>query len=413
MARLLYSAYHANGAFMAPARASTAAAVRLMQSAPAALQDSAIARHLDAVGSLVSGARLTHRRPDFGIDSVTVDGVETAVEECVVDSTPFASLVRFRKAGHHDEPKVLLLAPLSGHFATMLTPTVRTMLQNHEVYLTDWRNARDVRVQHGGFGLDEYVDHVIRFMRSVGPGAHLMAVCQPCVPALMATAALAEQDDPAQPLSLTLMSGPIDTRVNPTKINVLAYRQPLAWYRRYLTTVPRRYAGAGRQVYPGFLQVGGFMSMNFRRHVGSHTQIYRAIARGEAKASERTREFYAEYFAVLDMDAKFYLDTVERVFQKDLLAKGEMTHHGRLVVPAAIKNTALLTVEAERDDMCAVGQTEAAHRLVSGTGPHLHAHHVQQGVGHYGVFAGSRWSDEVYPVVRGFIDEHHREDGAG
>jgi poly(3-hydroxybutyrate) depolymerase len=263
-----------------------------------------------------------------------------------------------------------------------------------------------VSPEQGRFGLDEYVDHVIRFLRVVGPGAHVLAVCQPCVPALTATSILAQDDDPVHPRTLTLMSGPIDTRANPTRINRMAYRQPLAWYRRTLTTVPRRYRGSGRLVYPGFLQVSGFMSMNLRRHLSSHVEIYRSHARGEAEASRRTQDFYAEYFAVLDIAAEFYLDTLERVFQKDLLAKGQMTYHGRAVTPAAIRKTALLTIEAERDDMCAVGQTEAAHGLLTGIGSDMHRHYVQDGVGHYGVFAGSRWSGEVYPVVRGFINEH-------
>jgi poly(3-hydroxybutyrate) depolymerase len=412
MGRLLYSAYHANGALFAPARAGSAAAAKLLRSAPSGVRGSRLARHLNAVDSIASGARLTHRRPEFGISSVLVDGVEAPVEQDVVDSTPFASLVRFRTAARPDAPKVLLVAPLSGHFATMLTPTVRTMLQDHEVFITDWYNARDVPVKHGEFGLDDYVDHIVRFLREIGAEAHVMAVCQPCVPALMATAVLAEADDPIQPRSLTLMSGPIDTRVNPTKINLLAYRQSMARYRKFLTRVPRPYGGAGRLVYPGFLQVGGFMSMNFKRHVSSHVDIYRNIARGQAEASERIQEFYAEYFAVLDLDAKFYLDTIERVFQKDLLARGEMTHHGRPVVPQDIHRTALLTVEAERDDMCAVGQTEAAHRLVTGIEADMHQHYVQEGVGHYGVFAGSRWSAEVYPVIRAFIQKHDGADGA-
>ena len=261
-------------------------------------------------------------------------------------------------------------------------------------------------IEHGPFGLDEYVDHVIRFLRVVGPDAHVFAVCQSCVPTLMATSILAQDDDPVQPLTLTLMSGPIDTRANPTKINRMAYGRSLGWYRRSLTTVPRRYQGSGRLVYPGFLQVSGFMSLNLRRHISSHMEIYRCHARGEPETSQRTQDFYAEYFAVLDIAAEFYLDTLERIFQKDLLAKGQMTWHGRVVTPAVITKTALLTIEAERDDMCAVGQTEAAHGLLSGIGSDMPRHYVQEGVGHYGVFAGSRWSSEVYPVVRGFIDDH-------
>jgi polyhydroxyalkanoate depolymerase len=294
---------------------------------------------------------------------------------------------------------------MSGHFATMLSPTVRTMLADHDVYITDWHNARDVSTEHGPFGLDDYVEHLIRFIRAIGAGTHLFAVCQPSVAAVMAVAAMAEDDDPAQPPTLTLMAGPIDTRVNPTRMNEMAYRQPLSTYRRYLSVVPGSYEGAGRLVYPGFLQVGGFMSLNFKRHVRSHVDIYRSYARGEAESSRDTREFYREYFSVTDLAAEFYLDTLERIFQQDLLARGEMTYRDQPVRPELITRTALLTIEAERDDMCAPGQTEAAHALFTGIAPAWHRQHLQAGVGHYGVFAGSRWTSEVYPVLRSFIAE--------
>ena len=407
MNRLLYTAYQANVALSAPARLGSTTALKLLEARPEALR-SPIARHLAAASTVVAGNRLTHARPDFerGIPFVDADG--NRAEQDVVTELPFANLIRFRIPGRGEQPKVLIAAPLSGHFATMLAPTVRTMLTDHEVYITDWRNARDVPVSEGRFGLDEYVDHLIRFLRHLGPGVNLLAVCQPCVPAVMAVAALAADDDPAQPQSLTLMAGPIDTRANPARINKLAYRQPLSAYRRFLTVVPRRYAGAGRLVYPGFLQIGGFMSLNLRRHLDSYREIYRSIARGEADASRRTREFYEEYFAVLDMDADFYLDSIERIFQQDLLARGLMTYHGRGIDPGTIRRTALLTVEAERDDMCLVGQTAAAHRLFSGIKPDMHREYVQPGAGHYGVFAGSRWATETYPVIRDFIAEFSR-----
>ena len=407
MNRLLYTAYQANVALSAPARLGSTTALKLLEARPEALR-SPIARHLAAASTVVAGNRLTHARPDFerGIPFVDADG--NRAEQDVVAERPFANLIRFRIPGRGGQPKVLIAAPLSGHFATMLAPTVRTMLTDHEVYITDWRNARDVPVSEGRFGLDEYVDHLIEFLRYLGPGVNLLAVCQPCVPAVMAVAALAADDDPAQPQSLTLMAGPIDTRANPARINKLAYRQPLSAYRRFLTVVPRRYAGAGRLVYPGFLQIGGFMSLNLRRHLDSYREIYRSIARGEADASRRTREFYEEYFAVLDMDADFYLESIERIFQQDLLARGLMTYHGRGIDPGTIRRTALLTVEAERDDMCLVGQTAAAHRLFSGIKPDMHREYVQPGAGHYGVFAGSRWATETYPVIRDFIAEFSR-----
>jgi poly(3-hydroxybutyrate) depolymerase len=400
--RLLYSAYHANLALTAPARLGSRATLGLLQAAPASLRHPA-ARHAAAASTLLVGTRLTHTRPDFQRGEPFADADGNPAEQTVVHQTPFAKLIRFHVPGAVDRPKVLLAAPLSGHFATMLTPTIRTLLHDHDVYVTDWANARDVPVTAGRFGLDEYVDHLIRFLRVSGPNTHLVAVCQPCVPAVMATALLAQDGDPAQPRSLTLMAGPIDTRANPTPMNRSAYRQSLSRYRRFIAVVPRRYPGAGRLVYPGFLQVGGFMSLNLRRHLESHREIYRSVARGEGHTSQPAREFYAEYFAVLDMAAEFYLETIERVFQKDLLAKGEMTHHGRPVDPGQVRNTPLLTVEAERDDMCAVGQTAAAHDLFTGVPAQQHRSYVQAGVGHYGIFAGRKWSAETYPVIRDFI----------
>jgi polyhydroxyalkanoate depolymerase len=355
------------------------------------------------MSTVVAGNTLTHVRPDFASTAPFVDGDAEPAEEKVVDETPFASLVRFSTPDGSAKPKLLIVAPLSGHFATILAPTVRTMLTDHDVFITDWHNARDVPASAGRFGLDEYADHLIRFLRVIGPGAHVLAVCQPCVPSVMAVAALARDDDVAQPRSLTLMAGPVDTRANPTMVNRIAYRQPLSAYRQFLTPVPRCYRGAGRSVYPGFLQLGGFMSLNLRRHIDSHVEIYKSVARGEADASRRSRDFYADYYAVLDIAGEFYLETVERIFQKDLLAQGRLTHHDQVVDPAQIRRTALLTVEAERDDMCAVGQTAAAHRLFTGIAPELHREYVQIGVGHYGIFAGHRWATETYPVVRDFI----------
>ena len=409
MNRLLYSAYQANLALTAPARFGSRATLKLLEASPSTMRNP-LGRHLAAANTVFAGTQLTHTRPDFERGAEMLDADGNRAEQTVVDETPFASLIRFSTSSVATRPKVLLAAPLSGHFATMLTPTIRTMLLDHDVYITDWRNAREVPIDAGRFGLDEYVDHLIRFQRVLGPDGHMMAVCQPCVPAVMAAALLAQDDDPAQPRTLTLMAGPIDTRANPTRINRLAYRQPLSRYRRFVTVVPRRYPGAGRLVYPGFLQVSGFMSMNLRRHVDSHREIYRSVARGDVAASSRTRDFYAEYFAVLDMAAEFYLETIERIFRNDLLAKGEMTHHDRLIDPGAIRRTALLTVEAERDDMCAVGQTAAAHDLFTGIRSAQHRSYVQAGVGHYGVFAGSKWSAETYPVIRKFIGDYDSND---
>jgi len=300
------------------------------------------------------------------------------------------------------------VAPLSGHFATLLRDTVRTMVADNDVYLTDWHNARDVPLNEGRFGFDEYIEHIIRFLDVIGPGAHVVAVCQPCVAALVATAVMAQGDYQATPRSLTLMAGPIDARVNPTKVNELATGKPIAWFERNLiATVPWRYPGAFRRVYPGFLQVAAFMSMNLERHVSAHRKLFTDLVRNDRASALATAAFYDEYFAVLDLTAEFYLETVQKVFQNYDLPLGTLEWHGRRVDPAAIRRTALLTVEGERDDICAVGQTVAAQDLCPNIGPAKRGHHLQAGVGHYGVFNGRRWESQIYPLVRNFIQANN------
>jgi poly(3-hydroxybutyrate) depolymerase len=401
---MLYKAYQAQCALLAPTRAAAGATVDALRFTPPVVTRTRSVRKLSAFNSVLASARLTHDRPPFGIHEIMIDGEPVAVSERAVLSTPFATLVHFEKQTPTKGPAVLLVAALSGHFATMLRATARALLQDHDVYITDWHNARDVPASDGRFGYEEYTEHVVKFLRFIGPGAHLMAVCQPCGPALIAASVLAQADDPVQPLSLTLMSGPIDARVNPTKINLMADRRSVDWYRKHcIATVPRGLAGAGRRVYPGFLQVSAFMSMNARRHLDSHLQMYRNLAIGEFAAAQTTKDFYGEYFAVLDIAEEFYLETITTVFQEHLLARGQMQYQGRAVEPAAIRRTALLTVEAELDDMCAVGQTSAAHTLVTGLREEQRGRYIQPGVGHYGIFAGRRWDSEVYPVVRDFI----------
>ncbi len=267
-----------------------------------------------------------------------------------------------------------------------------------------WHNARDVATAHGRFGFDEYTGHLIRFLEIMGPGAHMVAVCQPCVSALVAASVMAQDDNPAQPRSMTLMAGPIDTRVNPTKVNELAKSKPIAWFEKNLiATVPYRYGGAGRKVYPGFVQLAAFMSMNIDRHVKAHQELYRQLARGEEDKAAATKAFYDEYFAVLDLTAEFYLETVELVFQEHALPLGALTYENRKVEPKAIKRTMLFTVEGEKDDICAVGQTLAAHDLCTSLRPYRKRHHMQAGVGHYGVFSGRTWQNQIYPMVKNVI----------
>jgi polyhydroxyalkanoate depolymerase len=301
---------------------------------------------------------------------------------------------------------VLVVGPMSGHFTTLIRPTIQTLLGDHDVYVLDWHNARDVPVEHGRFGLDEYIEHVMQALRHLGPGTHVVAVCQPAVPVLAAVALLAAEGDVAQPSSLTLMAGPVDTRVNPNRINTMAADRPLSSFeRRLIDTVPARYAGAGRRVYPGVVQLTAFMSMHPKRHLEAHVRLYRDLVAGEEERAATTRAFYDEYGAVMDVPAEFYLETVGRIFQENLLATGRLTWRGVPVDPGAITGTDLLTVEGARDDICSPGQTEAAHGLCTGIPEDRKHHHLQPGVGHYGVFSGSRWEAEVYPVIREVIAE--------
>ena len=363
-----------------------------------------VQRAVAALCELIARAGLSHRRPAFGIDQVEVAGRPVAVREVAVHRTPFCTLLRFEKELAAAQPRVLLVAPMSGHFATLLRGTVRTMLAEHDVYITDWHNARDVGLRHGHFDFDDFIEHLVTFLEVLGPGAHLVAVCQPCVAALAAVAIMAEDGHPAQPRSMTLMAGPIDTRVNPTEVNRLATSQPIGWFEGALIdTVPWRYNGAWRRVYPGFTQLAAFMSMNLDRHVKAQLDLFCHIANGDAQRAAAIRKFYDEYLAVMDLPAEFYLETVQRVFQEHHLPEGRLTWRGQTVRPSAIRRTGLLTVEGERDDICAIGQTMAALDLCSGIRVNLKQNHLQTGVGHYGVFAGRRWAREVYPRVREMI----------
>jgi polyhydroxyalkanoate depolymerase len=361
-------------------------------------------RQVAAGYDMLARVGFTHTRPAFGIDAVRIGEQDFPVREVVADATPFATLLHFAKDAAPPLPRVLVVAPMSGHFATLLRATVRTMLPDFDVYLTDWHNARDVSVNDGRFGIDEYVDHVIRFIEKIGPDAHVVAICQPCVPVLAAVAVMAEARNPAQPRSMTLMAGPIDARINPTLVNELATGHPLDWFERnVIATVPERYAGAGRLVYPGFLQLVGFVSMNLERHVKAHWDLYQNLAAGNGDKAEAIASFYDEYFAVADLPAEFYLETVRSIFQEYELALGKLDWHGRRVNPAAIERTSLFTVEGERDDVCGIGQTMAAQELCTGIRPYRKRHHLQAGVGHYGVFSGSRWTRQIYPVLRNVV----------
>ncbi len=399
---MLYLAYQMQSDIMVPVRAW--ASMAASSGNPPLLSDHPAMRNLTAVYELIARAGLTHTRPRFGISSVSVGNREVEVREEAAASTPFGTLLHFKKDIATAQPRVLLVAPLSGHFSTLLRATVRTMLPEHDVFITDWHNARDIPLTAGRFGVDEYSDHVIKFLEVMGPGAHVLAVCQPCVSVLAAVAVMAQAGNPAQPRSMTLMAGPIDTRINPTKVNELAKKRTIDWFERTLTaSVPLRYPGAFRRVYPGFVQLVAFMSMNVERHVKAHRELYENLANGELEKAAVTKAFYDEYFAVLDLTAEFYLETVQLIFQEHALPLGRLEWHGQRVDPSAIRKTMLLTVEGERDDICAVGQTVAAQDLCSKLRPYLKRHHMQAGVGHYGVFSGTRWEKQIYPLLKNVI----------
>lgn len=400
---MLYLAYQAQSDIANPARTLAQAAIVALGSR--ALLGQPISLRAAAAGyEMVTRAGLTHVRPPYQIDSVRVGNREVPVSEEAALTLPFGTLLHFRKDIEIAQSKVLVVAPMSGHFATLLRNTVATLLQDHDVYITDWHNARDVPLADGPFGYDDYVDYLIRFLEELGPDAHVVAVCQPCVQVLTAAAVMAQAGNPAQPRSMTLMAGPVDTRINPTTVNKLATDKPIEWFRKNLiATVPGRYGGAGRKVYPGFVQLGAFLAMNMSRHVNAHIDLFTHLATGETEKAATIKAFYDEYFAVLDLPAEFYLETVLWIFQEARLAAGTLSHRGEKVDCRAIRRTALMTVEGERDDICSLGQTAAAHELCSGLKPFRKRHHMQAGVGHYGVFSGRKWEGQIYPIVRNMI----------
>jgi poly(3-hydroxybutyrate) depolymerase len=402
---MLYDAYQAYRDAVAPLQLVAAAAShQLLDTTCPPAATPALVRRAGAALDLISHAHLSHERPDFGIRSVFIGGAEIGVAEEILAARPFCNLLHFRKAAARDQPMVLVVAPLSGHFPTLVRGTVATLLPDYDVFLTDWANARDVPLLYGRFGFDDFVDVVIDFLHRLGPGAHVMAVCQPAVPVLAATALLAAAGDPCQPASAILMGGPIDTRINPTAVDRFATAHPLDWFeRKVITAVPARYAGAFRRVYPGFLQLAGFLGMNIERHLEAQWALFADLVRGDRNSAAATRAFYDEYTTVMDLAADFYLETVKRVFHDQDLARGRLRVRGELVTPAAIERTALMTVEGERDDICGVGQTVAAHQLCTGIPPAKKTHHLQLKVGHYGVFHGRRWQTETYPKVKSFI----------
>ena len=407
---MIYQSYQAQADATDPIRILSGAAASLLDIRWPGLADTLPTRNLVAGCAILARATLSHRRPAFNIGSVQIGNREVGVEEEEVVSTPFCRLLHFKKDIASAQPRLLLTAPMSGHFATLLRATVLTLLPEHDVYITDWRNARDIPWWHGRFDLESFIEHLILFLERLEE-SHLVAICQPSVPALAAVAVMAEAGNVAQPRSMTLMAGPIDTRINPAKVNQFATGRPLAWFENNLiTTVPLRYAGAFRRVYPGFLQLASFMGMNAHRHLKSCLDQFTNIVTRDAGKAASVRAFYEEYFAVMDLPAEFYLETIRAIFQEHDLPRGCLRFHGRPVDPGAIRKSWLLTVEGERDDICSIGQTLAAQDLCAGVRPAHKRHHVQTGVGHYGVFSGRRWRQEIYPILRDVI---HAGESAG
>jgi poly(3-hydroxybutyrate) depolymerase len=401
---MIYNLYQANMDLLDPMRLMAKSTSQFMRKPWPGTEDSFTVKFIASALELLSDAGTTHSRPAFDIDSVAVGNRQVEIREISAFKTPFATLLHFAKDSNVRQPKILVVAPMSGHFATLLRGTVRVLLQDHDVYITDWHNARDVPLKDGTFGFDDYTDHVIRFLEVMGPGSHVIAVCQPAVAVLAAVAIMAASNNRAQPRSMTLMAGPIDTRLSPTKVNKLAKEHPIEWFEKNLIgNVPWRYRGARRRVYPGFMQLTAFMSMNLDRHARAHLDQFKNLVNGDGSSVAMHRKFYDEYLAVMDLPAEFFLETVKKVFQDHDLPRGVLTFRHRPVEPAAIRRTALFTVEGELDDICAIGQTMAALDLCTGLKPSMKRHHLQTGVGHYGVFNGKRWANEIYPQVREFV----------
>jgi len=413
-----YQLYELNHAAMGPIRAAADAARLYFQNPLNPLSGTPFGRSMAAAAELFERTTRRYGKPEWGIAGTTSHGVRVPVVERVVWERPFCRLLHFEKAGArngngHDQPKLLIVAPMSGHYATLLRGTVATMLPDHDVYITEWVDARMVPLADGTFDLDDYIDYLISILHLIGPGAHIMAVCQPSVPVLAAAALMETRRDPHLPATMTLMGGPIDTRVNPTAVNTLANNHDLDWFRQnVIMKVPFPHPGFLREVYPGFLQISGFLSMNIDRHVDAHRDFYHHLIRGDGDSADKHREFYDEYLAVMDLTAEFYLQTVETVFLRHALPLGKMIHRNEKVDPKAIRSVALLTIEGENDDISGLGQTKAAHDITPGIPANRKAHYMQPEVGHFGVFNGSRFRAEIAPRIADFIATHGKAGAA-
>jgi poly(3-hydroxybutyrate) depolymerase len=414
---MLYQVYETQRAIMAPFSEFASATAKLYSHPLSPFAQMPMAERMSAGFDLMHRLAKEYEKPEFEITSATVGGVEVAVQEQVAIRKPFCRLLRFKRFTDNPEaltrmkgqPTVLVVAPLSGHHATLLRDTVKSLLHDHKVFITDWTDARMVPVEAGPFHLDDYVEYVQEFIRHIGPEAHVISVCQPTVPVLAAVSLMASRGEPT-PRTMTMMGGPIDARKSPTTVNDLAVNKSHSWFENnVIQRVPPNFPGAGRRVYPGFLQYTGFVAMNPNRHVSSHYDYFLDLIRGDGDSAEAHRQFYDEYNAVLDMPAEYYLDTIKTVFQDFALVNGTWVVHGEPVRPQDITTTALLTIEGELDDISGAGQTRAAHDLCAGIPQGRAFHYDALGAGHYGIFSGRRWREKVYPEVRGFISRFGHE----
>ena len=412
---MLYYLYELNHAAMAPWRAAADAGLNFWRSPANPLAETQLGRSLAASLELFERTTRRYGKPEFAITDTIIGNDLVNVEETTVLTKPFCKLLQFRKQLDAPKPqhKMLIVAPMSGHYATLLRGTVESMLPHYDTYITDWVDARNVPVFEGSFDLDDYIDYVTEFLRFLGPDASVMAVCQPSVPVMAAVALMNAAKDPAAPRSMILMGGPIDTRRNPTSVNRLAQEKGADWFRQnVIMKVPAPHAGMMRDVYPGFLQLGGFMTMNLDRHLDAHRELFWHLVEGDGDSAEKHRDFYDEYMSVMDLTAEFYLQTVEKVFVNHDLPKGTLTHRNARVDPSKITRTALMTIEGERDDISGVGQTEAAHDLCTDLAADKKLHYLQPEVGHYGVFNGSRFRKEIVPRIVGFVNRNANDPAA-
>lgn len=409
---MLYNAYEMQRAWLNSASAWASISAEMLSNPINPMGYMGLGPSASSALEVFAHAAAPYGKPAFGIEHVTVGGSEYAVTESTVVNKPFGDLKKFVRDGlPKDAPRLLIVAPMSGHYATLLRGTVERMVDSCEVYITDWADAKTVPMHEGTFDLDDYIDYLIEFQEHIGPDAHMMAVCQPSVPAFAATAIMNREKHPCTPKTLTMMGGPIDTREAPTTVNNLAMERPIAWFRQtVIATVPFRHRGAGRRVYPGFLQLASFMSMNLGSHMMSHYELFKHLNNGSdadaQDSAQATKDFYDEYRSVCDMTAEFYLQTVEEVFQKHSIPKGNFVHRGKVVDLHEIKRTAILAIEGERDDISGLGQTKAALKLTDKLPESMKRYYMAEGAGHYGIFNGSKWRDKVAPVVEEFIAKH-------